>query len=113
MHELSLCGALAGIVSRRAEDRPVEVVHVRVGQLRQVVPETLAFCWEMVVAQTPLEGSVLDLERVPAVLHCRICEATGPLGDSIALACQSCGALDVEVTAGEEFDVTALDLVRV
>jgi hydrogenase nickel incorporation protein HypA/HybF len=113
MHELSLCGALADIVSRRADDRTVEVVHVRVGQLRQVVPETLAFCWEMVVAQTQLEGSVLELERVPAVLRCRSCDATAPLGESIAVACQSCGSLDIEVTAGEEFDVTALDLVRV
>jgi hydrogenase nickel incorporation protein HypA/HybF len=113
MHELSLCGALIEIVSRRADDRPVQAVHVRVGQLRQVVPETLAFCWEMVVAQTQLEGSALELERVPAVLHCRACDATGPLGESIAIACQSCASLDVEVTAGEEFDVTALDLVQV
>lgn len=113
MHELSLCGALAEVVSRRAEARPVEAVHVRIGQLRQVVPETLAFCWEMVVAQTELEGSVLEFERVPAILHCHSCQAIGPLGASIAVACQSCGSLNVNVTAGEEFDVTALDLVRV
>jgi hydrogenase nickel incorporation protein HypA/HybF len=113
VHELSLCGAIADIVTRRAEDRSVEVIHVRIGQLRQVVPNTLAFCWEMMTAQTALEGSVLEMERVAALLHCNSCGQDARLGASITLACQLCGALDVDVLTGEEFDVAALDLMAV
>lgn len=112
MHELSLCGAIADIVSRRAGDRGVETVHVRIGQLRQVVPSTLAFCWTMVTADSPLDGSALDVERVAATVHCRSCGEQRPVGDMIALACTACGALDVDVVAGDEFLVTALDLAR-
>jgi hydrogenase nickel incorporation protein HypA/HybF len=113
VHELSLCGAIADIAIGKAGDRTVEVIHLRIGQLRQVVPDTLVFCWEMVTAETSLAGSVLAVERVPADLHCTSCGSTGQLGESIALACQSCGSLSVEIVAGEEFDVTALDLVAV
>ena len=113
MHELSLCGAIADIVDRRSAGRPVAAVHVQIGQLRQVVPEALEFCWSMVVAGTPLEGSMLDLQLVSARLKCRSCGAERDLGTDFAFACLDCGGLDMGVLRGEEFVVTALDLAEV
>ena len=111
MHELSLCGAIADIASHRAGERKVATVRVRVGELRQVVPDTLTFCWEMIVEGTKLDGAALEVERVAAVLHCRECGIDFGLVPYGALACTSCGALSPEVLAGEELDVAALDLV--
>lgn len=113
MHELSLCGAIADIATRRSGGRGVEVVHVRIGQLRQVVPETLVFCWSMVTAGTWLDGSVLEIEPVAARLRCRACEAESPLGGSVVFACRTCGGSDVAALAGEELYVTALELAEV
>jgi hydrogenase nickel incorporation protein HypA/HybF len=112
VHELSLCGAIADIASRRAGERGVEVIHVRVGQLRQVVPDTLVFCWSLVVSQTDLEGSVLEIERVAARFRCRSCGGEYDLGNGITMVCGGCGSLDVEVVAGEEFLVSALELAE-
>ncbi|HEY6787223.1 MAG TPA: hydrogenase maturation nickel metallochaperone HypA, partial [Trebonia sp.] len=81
MHELSICGSIGDIVSRRAAGRPVRVINVRVGQLRQIVPDTLAYCWELVSAGTFLEGSRLAVERVPARLRCRGCGSEAEIGD--------------------------------
>jgi hydrogenase nickel incorporation protein HypA/HybF len=111
MHELSLCGAIAEIVSRRAAGRRVDVVHLQIGQLRQVVPDALTFCWSMLTEDTDLGGSVLDVDRVPAVLICRTCAVRSALAEPPALVCAGCGGLDVAIEAGEEFAVTALDLV--
>jgi hydrogenase nickel incorporation protein HypA/HybF len=113
MHELSLCAAIAEIATRRCGEREVDIVHVRIGQLRQVVPDTLVFCWSMVTAETTLDGSTIEIERVPAVLACRSCGDEHELGDSFALACAGCGGVDVSIVSGEEFLVTALDLARV
>ena len=110
VHELALCGAIADIVTRRAGARRVAAVHVRIGELRQVVPETLAFCWTMVTDGTDLAGAELEIERVPTVLHCRACDQSLPMSGGFAIACAACGSFDVEITTGEEFDVTALDL---
>jgi hydrogenase nickel incorporation protein HypA/HybF len=113
VHELSLCGAIADVVTRHAGPRRVEVIHLRIGQLRQVVPDTLAFCWTLVSEGTDLAGSVLDVERVPARLRCRACNERFALDGTIAFVCPACKSLDVEVVAGEDFDVTALDLAEV
>lgn len=113
MHELALCGAIADIVTRRAGERSVSAVHVRVGELRQVVPDTLAFCWTMVTDGTALDGAQLDIDRIAALLRCRACGQEHPMGEVIGFVCAGCGSFDIEVTAGEEFDVTALELAGV
>lgn len=113
MHELSLCGAIADVATRHAGPRQVKVIHLRIGQLRQVVPDTLAFCWTLVSEGTDLAGSVLDVERVPATLQCRVCDEQFTLDGTIAFVCPACKSLDVEVVSGEDFDVTALDLAEV
>jgi len=45
VHELSLCRSIAVVVGEHAAGRPVERVRVRIGAFRQVVPETLVYCW--------------------------------------------------------------------
>jgi hydrogenase nickel incorporation protein HypA/HybF len=110
VHELSLCGSIANIVTRHAAGRPVSVIHVQVGQLRQVVPDTLVFCWELVSEGTPLAGSRIDVEGVPARIRCRACGHVAEVGDLPVFACRDCGSIDAEVISGEEFMVTSLDL---
>lgn len=113
MHELSICGAIAGIVSQRAGDRRVETIHVQVGQLRQIVPDTLVYCWGMVTADTPLDGSRIAVENIPARIACRRCLSTYEVGDHPVFVCSACSGADVEVVSGEEFLITSLDVVEV
>ena len=47
MHELSLSGAIVNTVEKHAAGRPVSVVNMRIGALRQVVPDTLEFYFEL------------------------------------------------------------------
>lgn len=112
MHELAICGSIAEIVERRAAGRRVETVHLRIGQLRQVVPDTLAFCWGLLGADTDLDGSVLEIEQVPARINCHACGREAEVGAFPVFVCVACHGVDVEVTAGEELLVTALDLAR-
>lgn len=110
MHELSICGSIASIVTRRAGGRRVETIHLRIGRLRQIVPETLEYCWSLVSAETELEGARLEVERIPARITCRACGATVEIGDLPLFVCSECAGADVEVVSGEEFLITSLDL---
>ncbi len=110
MHELSLCEAIVDIAHEQAAGRSVEAVHLRVGQLRQVVPEALTFCWEMVTTDTELAGSALQIDPVDALVRCRGCRHEFGLGPILTMACEKCLSTDVEVLAGEELLVTALEL---
>jgi hydrogenase nickel incorporation protein HypA/HybF len=110
VHELSICGSIADIVTRHAAGRRVKVVNVRMGQLRQVVPDTLAYCWELVSADTPLAGSRISIESVPARIKCRTCAHVTDVGAVPVFACGACGGFDAEVVSGEEFLITSLEL---
>lgn len=111
MHELAICSAIARIAERTASGRRVERVRVDVGHLRQVVPDTLSFSWEMVVFATPLEGAVLDVNEVPAVIECRACGHRTELVDPV-FRCSACGSTTTEVITGNELLVTSLELAR-
>lgn len=111
MHELSLCRDIYGIVDRARDGQHVTAVHLQIGQLRQVVPATLAYCWHLVVESTPMAGSELDVDHVPVVLDCAACGARTTVGHALALTCSGCSSGDVTLVAGEEMLVTSIDLL--
>ncbi len=110
VHELSLCHAIAGVVKSHAAGRPVEAVRVRVGALRQVVPDSLAFCWTVVAEHDGLAGAALEIEQVPAEVDCRACGRQSEIASRWSVCCPACGAADVAVVRGEEFLVTSIDV---
>jgi hydrogenase nickel incorporation protein HypA/HybF len=112
MHELSLCRSIHGIADRARDGRRVRAVNLQVGQLRQVVPETLTYCWRLVCADGPLEGSELVVDHVPVVLGCRDCGERTTAAHDLVLTCGSCGSGTVDLVSGEELLVTSLDLVK-
>lgn len=109
MHELSLCRAIGGVVAQHAAGREVTTVHLDVGALRQVVPESLIFCWGLVNADTPWAGSDLDVRMIPAALDCLDCGEVTALEDPFLL-CGRCGSAAVTITSGEQLLVTSIDL---
>jgi hydrogenase nickel incorporation protein HypA/HybF len=109
MHELSIAQAIADVAMRHAAGRRVTKVEVKVGHLRQVVPDALAFAFELVTQDTPLEGAELELEAAEAGGRCRACGTDGPF-PAFPLACSACGGLDVDVTRGEELLVESLEI---
>ena len=112
MHELSLCEAIAATVVKHAGDRTASAVVVRIGHLRQVVPDALSFCWAMLTEGSDLEGCALEIEQVPAVIRCAGCGAETIL-DVPLMICPACEGDDVTLLAGEEFQVASLDLAEI
>ena len=112
MHELSICGSIVDIVKRHSGGRQVDVVHLKVGQLRQIVPETLVYCWDLVNADTELAGCRLEVESISARITCHDCGAEHEIGRFPVLLCAGCGSSHVQVDAGEEFLITSLDLAE-
>jgi len=109
MHELSIAEGIVRIATAHARRRRIARVEVKVGHLRQVVPDALAFAFDLVAQGTAADGAELVLEEVPAVGRCRACGARTEL-DGFPLACGACGGLDLELMQGEELLVEALEL---
>jgi hydrogenase nickel incorporation protein HypA/HybF len=111
MHELSIAEAVVRIAQNHARGRRVTKVELRVGHLRQVVPSALEFAFELLSDGTLLEGAELVIEHVPARGRCRRCETETEMA-AFPLQCKTCGGLDLEMVAGEELLVEAVELVQ-
>ncbi len=109
MHELAVGQAIIDTVERRAGDRPVRRVIVRIGYLRQVVPDSLAFYLEIVSRETVCEGAAFEQVAVEAWLRCRGCEESWQVTEA-AFRCPACAGSDVEVLSGEELEVESIEV---
>jgi hydrogenase nickel incorporation protein HypA/HybF len=110
MHELSLCQAIAGVVKPYADGRHIDIVRVQIGALRQVVPESLTFCWTLIRDHEDMPDAELELEFVTAEVQCRACGQRSTITSQWSLLCPRCESADVEVLRGNEFQVTSLDV---
>lgn len=112
MHELSICSSMVGIVRKHAAGRPVRAVHVRIGAMRQIVPDTLSYCWSLVTESSELADTELRIEQIPAKIKCRGCGTERTL-DAPVLVCPDCVGQTVDLVQGDEFLITTLDLAEV
>ena len=112
MHEFSLVEALIEAVGAELKSRPgarIRTVNLRVGELRQVEPSTMEFCWDAAVQDTPLAGSRLQIERVEAVARCTRCHVEFPVKENW-FECPSCHATGGELLAGRELSLAAIEI---
>jgi hydrogenase nickel incorporation protein HypA/HybF len=111
VHELSLAQAIIDTVGHHADGAEVRCAYVRIGYLRQVVPDSLQFSWQVLTDGTALEGCKLAIEHVPAVVTCTVCGTRTTL-DLPVLACGSCPSPEVELVSGEEFLIDSIDVAE-
>lgn len=109
MHELSVSSAVVDTAVRHAAGRRVTHVHLLTGTLRQIVPASLAFYWQVVTRETVCEGSALEQEIIQAQLRCEACGETWQV-DHPAFRCPSCQGAEVEVLQGDELEVESIQV---
>jgi hydrogenase nickel incorporation protein HypA/HybF len=106
VHELSIAGAVVDTALKHAAGRRVTVVTVRVGALRQVVPDSLEFYFGFVTRDTGCEAARLELIEVPGRLRC--CGEEWQV-DFPDFRCASCGGA-ASVVAGNELEVESIEV---
>jgi hydrogenase nickel incorporation protein HypA/HybF len=109
MHEMAIADSILRIALRHANGRRVSKLVVQIGHLRQVLPDPLAFGFEMLAVGTPLEGAQMVIESVPAAAMCRKCGATTGQ-PTLPMTCGACGAFELIVVQGEELIVESLEI---
>ncbi len=112
MHELSVTENLLQITLGYARSNGaarITDLYLVIGQLSSIVDDSVQFYWDAVSEGTPAEGSRLHFQRVPTELRCVECGwRYAPTDDE--LACPACHSIRVEVVAGEEFYLEAIEV---
>jgi hydrogenase nickel incorporation protein HypA/HybF len=110
MHELGITQNIVAIVAEHAQGRPVARVVLEIGALAGVMTDSIVFCFDIVAAETPLEGAILEIHRIEARGRCRAC-GTEFMRKTLFSPCV-CGARDVERLSGEELRIREYELDR-
>jgi hydrogenase nickel incorporation protein HypA/HybF len=113
VHEASIALAIVDEVCERAklEDASVERVFVRIGALTGVIPEALAFAWELATHGTLAEGSALCVDRAPLRIFCTRCACERGIDSPVPIpVCPVCGQSSNDITGGRELLVTAMEV---
>ena len=113
MHELSIAYSVVEIATESAKAAgalKVKEVHVRLGALSGVVRGALEFCFEVACAGTLLEGSVLVVKELPAVIWCAVCGEEVELPSTQYFCCPVCGTPSGDLRQGRELDVESIEV---
>ena len=86
-------------------------VNLKVGKLAAVVPESLQFCFNVAVKDTPLEDAVLAIEEVPVVARCKDCQAQWTINEPV-FVCKICQSGSLEILSGRELDIESIEVVE-
>ena len=90
MHELGIARSIVAIVDEHAHGRKVKRVTLEVGALSAVLPDAIAFCFDVVAAGTVAEGARLDVNRIEGRGRCRAGGSELPTPDLVTpCACGS------------------------
>jgi hydrogenase nickel incorporation protein HypA/HybF len=108
MHELGITRNVVAIVLDAAKGQRVTRIALAVGRLAGVMPDAIAFCFDVVTRGTPLEGTQLDIVDVPGAARCRVCGAEYALETQLTPC--ACGSRDVVAIRGEELMVKTMEV---
>jgi hydrogenase nickel incorporation protein HypA/HybF len=113
MHEASIAMAAieqAVVAAQQHGASRITRVELRIGALRQVVPEAMKLAFEACAIGTPAEGAILDMQEEPVVARCRPCgRQFEPYLQAINFTCPQCGRADAELLAGNDIILKSLE----
>lgn len=115
MHELAIAKKLIETATALLPPNCTQVatVNIELGALAGVSEDELRFGFEVMAAQTACAGAKLEIEAVPAIVHCPQCGKSFPVADSDDLLCPTCGTPAVVVLQGKELLITSIEAHQV
>ncbi len=123
MHELSIASGLVEKLLEFSAQNPGDTiieVRLEIGELSTIDSDALNFCYESIIKGTPIKGSSLSIEKIPALVKCPYCFYRGRphywndvlvIAPVITMRCPKCGET-VEADQGQECAIKSVKLIE-
>ncbi len=112
MHELSIAQNIVEIVKQIVpfdELKNVDSIKLKIGEMAGVVSDSLEFGFQAITSETELEGSKLDIEKIPFVFRCNDCRKES--GNEFGMTfCSHCSGTNTTIISGMEIQVVEVDV---
>lgn len=112
MHEIGLMESVLEMACDRAQQNGGSRIHrigLQVGAVSGVVPEALQFAFAACTAGTPAEEATLEIEWLPAICHCAVCNADFEPTDWVYV-CPSCDRPSTDIRQGHELLLLSVEI---
>ncbi|HEY2409758.1 MAG TPA: hydrogenase maturation nickel metallochaperone HypA [Polyangiaceae bacterium] len=109
MHELSVAMEVVELVTARAAGARVKRVVVEVGALAAILPDALAFSFQVASDGTSAAGAELQIIERDAQGRCRSCQRESAQRDILA-SCV-CGERNFDWLSGAELKIREMEIV--
>lgn len=114
MHEFAICEQLVATVLEELAKMPppaprLACVRIVVGNMQQVVPDSMDMAFDVLTQDTPAAGAKLEMRRTPVVIDCRKCGWHGEVKSNL-IRCAQCVSGDVQVVSGKELYLESLEV---
>jgi len=100
---------LAEQTARAAGGEQILKLRLRIGTLSGVVPEAMQFAFDVVCRDTMAAGAALEIDTVPAICWCGLCQREFPQADFLG-ECPTCHKLSGELRRGRELEIAAVEI---
>ena len=115
MHEMGIALQIIEIatdsIPADAGDVRVEKINLKIGKLAAVVPDSLRFCFDVAIKDTPLDGAELVIQELPVMARCKDCDTHWTI-DSPAFTCENCNSGSLEILSGRELDIESIEIAQ-
>lgn len=112
MHEMSIALDIITTVENEMKAHKVhslKSIKMKVGELTAVEPDSLKFCLESAIDNTPLEGAKFYIEEIPFMGRCKGCACKFRLEKYFSSPCPNCGEKNPEIISGRELDIVSME----
>jgi len=113
MHEMGIAMQIVDItkasIPEDMKGGKVQRVNLQVGKLSAIVPDSLRFCFDLVVKDTPLEGAELAIEEIPVVARCKDCRTQWTVTEPV-FTCKACRSGAIDILSGLELDIKSIEI---
>ena len=115
MHEMGVAMQIVEIaIASIPQDMPrarVDKVNLKVGRLSAIVADSLRFCFDIVIKDTPLAGAELVIDEIPVVARCNDCRHEWTIEQAV-FTCEQCSSGEIELLSGRELDIESIELAN-
>ena len=104
MHELGIIENIFRVIEEVAIENSltrVKQVNLKIGKLRQVIPDMLEFAFENVAKGTLCEGAKLFVESIPILMECQACQSQFQVLEHTFI-CPDCDSSKLTMLSGNE-----------
>jgi len=112
LHEMAIAQGILDIaLDTAAQNDATKILRVSllVGQLTEIEPASLRFCFEALAADTPAAGAELEVTVIPLRGRCRDCGGEFAI-EHYRFYCPDCNSAAVEILSGRELKVEHLEV---